>query len=190
MTHSDRTLLARELHDGIAQDLVALGYAVDLVIGRASTPAETRVEIRKIRFHIDELINKVRNEIHELPANNGVDFVDNIRKISEISGATFTDDLAIELESEIAYQVIKIFTEIIRNIVEHANSTSISVSLELVDKEISLTIEDDGEGEIVKKNDRYGIQSVEQRVKLIAATLTRTRVGDETVTKLLFSQTT
>ena len=186
MTHSDRTLLARELHDGIAQDLVSVGYALDVFLGRSTTPPDARIEIREIRFQVDELINKVRNEIHELQARSGIDFAETIRQICENYGSEFVGNSIEQLDSEIAYQVVKIFTEIIRNIHEHANSTTISVTIELLGDIVSIVVKDNGEGEIVKKVGRYGIESVETRVKLIGGALTRKRVGEETETKILF----
>jgi len=57
--------LAQELHDGIAQDLVGLGFSIDNAISHSKDP-ETRKELRAIRFAISEQTEKVRVEIHRL----------------------------------------------------------------------------------------------------------------------------
>jgi signal transduction histidine kinase len=61
-----RLELARDIHDGIAQDLVALGYELDLLLGKSESTVESRSEIRTLRFRVDELISKVRRDMYEL----------------------------------------------------------------------------------------------------------------------------
>jgi signal transduction histidine kinase len=58
-----RLQLARELHDGVAQDLVALGYELDLLLATVDLQSPTRKGIRSLRFRVDELISKVRREM-------------------------------------------------------------------------------------------------------------------------------
>ena len=58
--------IARKIHDGIAQDLVALGYRVDQALGAPELPKTTRLELRNLRFGITDLIEKVRREILNL----------------------------------------------------------------------------------------------------------------------------
>ena len=56
MSDPARLELARDLHDGIAQDLVALGYELDLLLGATESTVESRREIRGLRFKVDGLI--------------------------------------------------------------------------------------------------------------------------------------
>ena len=58
--------IARQIHDGIAQDLVALGYSLDLSLAAPELPITTRAELRTLRFEVTELIEKVRREILNL----------------------------------------------------------------------------------------------------------------------------
>ena len=60
-----RVILAQELHDGIAQDLVGLGYSIDSLIA-SSQDLQVRDSLRTVRFTITDLIEKVRLEIHQL----------------------------------------------------------------------------------------------------------------------------
>ena len=66
MSSPARIELARDLHDGIAQDLVALGYELDLLLGATESTVQSRREIRALRFKIDDLIAKVRREMYAL----------------------------------------------------------------------------------------------------------------------------
>jgi signal transduction histidine kinase len=64
--NSERSRLARELHDGLAQELAAVGYQLDQVIGDLKLDNRNRRVIREIRLSLSGLINQVRNEIFDL----------------------------------------------------------------------------------------------------------------------------
>ena len=66
MPSPERVRIARELHDGIAQDLVGIGYSLDLLLSEESLSKAARTDIRSTRFAVDELIGKVRREILHL----------------------------------------------------------------------------------------------------------------------------
>jgi len=93
--------LAQELHDGIAQDLVGLGFSIDNAISHSKDP-ETRKELRAIRFAISEQTEKVRVEIHRLRIHSTPDF---------------------------SYQLSQIFNEILRNVLQHSKATSLSITI-------------------------------------------------------------
>ena len=86
--------LAQELHDGIAQDLVGLGFSIDNAISNSADPS-TRTELRAVRFAITEIIEKVRVEIHRL------------RELGP-SQVRFTPTYSYELN--------RVFNEILRNV--------------------------------------------------------------------------
>jgi len=62
---NERVTLAQELHDGIAQDLVVLGFSIDQAISR-TLDVELKDSLRQIRFTTTELIEKVRAQKHVL----------------------------------------------------------------------------------------------------------------------------
>ena len=61
---STRTELARDLHDSLAQDLVAIGFQLDLLLN--SLPAQYRADARIIRLAVSEATNTVRRELFAL----------------------------------------------------------------------------------------------------------------------------
>jgi signal transduction histidine kinase len=100
--------LAQELHDGIAQDLVALGFSIDSILS-LDLDADTRAQLRELRFQLTTLVDKVRQEIHQL------------RK----SGAP----LPAMGESSRNFELQRIFQEILRNIEEHSQATLIKIEI-------------------------------------------------------------
>ena len=109
MSVNERVRLAQELHDGIAQDLVGLGYSIDSLVGTPDTPDDIRAELRSLRFAMSDLVEKVRDEIFAL------------RSSKEI--------LPAQNEPSVHYELQKIFVELLRNIQEHSRATSVTMSL-------------------------------------------------------------
>jgi signal transduction histidine kinase len=99
--------LAQELHDGIAQDLVGLGFSIDNAISNSADPT-TRTELRAVRFAITEMIEKVRIEIHRL------------RELGP-SQISFTPTFSYELN--------RVFSEILRNVEQHSKATAVSITV-------------------------------------------------------------
>ena len=127
-----RVVLAQELHDGIAQDLVGLGFSIDSLISTIHD-VETKDSLRKVRFAITTIIDKVRLEIHQL------------RTSSEL----ITDEATLEVN----YELIRVLSEILRNVAEHAHASRLSIQ-----------IADNGIGGARTTEGCYGLLGMQERV--------------------------
>jgi signal transduction histidine kinase len=103
-----RVILAQELHDGIAQDLVGLGFSIDSLIA-TTMDQSTRESLRQVRFSITELINKVRLEIHQLRSSSDL----------------ITDTQ----EKDYNYELLRVLSEILRNVSEHSQASHLSIQI-------------------------------------------------------------
>ena len=103
-----RVTLAQELHDGIAQDLVGLGYSIDSLIA-STQDLKSKDSLRAVRFTITELIEKVRQEIHQL------------RSVSDLLSENTHNDLHFELQ--------RVVSEILRNISEHSGASHLTLEI-------------------------------------------------------------
>mgnify|MGYP000104764867 CR=1 FL=1 len=106
--NNERVTLAQELHDGIAQDLVALGFSIDAMIS-TSESLESKNSLRALRFTVTDLIDKVRTEIHAL--RNGEELIDNT------------------VDTDLTHEIQRIVTEILRNVQEHSRATTLSIEV-------------------------------------------------------------
>lgn len=112
MNPNERVRLAQDLHDGIAQDLVGLGYRLDALIAAIGTPNEIRSELRTLRFAMSDLVEKVRGEIFALRTDSAV----------SISDSPF--------KSASGYELEKIFAELLRNVETHSKATELKISVD------------------------------------------------------------
>jgi len=103
-----RVILAQELHDGIAQDLVGLGFSIDSLIATTADQS-SRESLRHLRFSIAGLIDKVRLEIHEL------------RSASDLISETDTKNYN--------YELLRVLSEILRNVSEHSQASHLSIQI-------------------------------------------------------------
>lgn len=130
-----RVILAQELHDGIAQDLVGLGFSIDSLIA-TSQELQVKDSLRKVRFAITEMIDKVRLEIHHL--------------------RTASDLLPHIEEKDVTYELMRVLSEILRNVSEHAQASHLSIQ-----------ITDNGIGGAQSKEGSFGLVGVQERIARI-----------------------
>jgi signal transduction histidine kinase len=103
-----RVILAQELHDGIAQDLIGLGYSIDSLIA-TTREVKTKESLRALRFTITELIQKVRQEIHQL------------RSASDL--------LEDNTQLDHHFELLRVVSEILRNVSEHSGASNLSLEI-------------------------------------------------------------
>jgi len=177
MTLTERIRLAQELHDGIAQDLVGVGYRLDLIISDQGTSTNTRMEIRRVRLDIARLLDNIRAEIHDLHEVSSKSFNAQIRDVTEsiCIDHEIKFDLPndqIFLPDETSYQVMRIIRELLRNIVRHARATHVTLCLTSSNEAISLSLTDDGQGEIAHEAHTFGLMGSADRARSIGGSLT------------------
>jgi signal transduction histidine kinase len=163
------------LHDGLAQDLVALGYQVDLLLANEGLATQARADIRKTRFDITSLIEKVRSEILELRSSGARNLEDEIRALVESLAAA---DLKISLDLEsfsvtslVHHELLAIVGEILRNSIAHSRATRIALTLSRINNQIHLGINDDGVGGVEVRENHWGIIGITERVERLGGTL-------------------
>jgi signal transduction histidine kinase len=127
-----RVTLAQELHDGIAQDLVGLGFSIDSLISTTVDHSD-KESLRLIRFSVTELINKVRLEIHELRSTSDL--------LAETEGKNFN------------YELLRVLSEILRNVSEHSHASHLSIQ-----------IVDNGIGGAQSKEGSFGLLGIQERI--------------------------
>ena len=169
--NTERTRLARELHDGLAQELAAFGYRLDQVIGDENLGNSNRASLRELRLSLSSIINQVRDEIYELRSNKSKEFhqqlteqIDAVLAGSEIK---LVIDGQISIKSEHKFELLRAIKELVLNAKRHASCSLISIQL----RPDLITIEDNGLGGVIKKSNSYGIDGVKERLNLIGLTM-------------------
>lgn len=164
MAQSARIAIAQDIHDGIAQDLIALGYHLDLILAQPATPAAVRHEVRTVRHDLTALIVKVRNEIFDLRSSG--DFWIQIDQIAaSISPIIVIDRGDRELTPEVCALVLQVAPELLRNAVRHSGASQIHLSFLALNNQTVVTIQDNGSGGATVSQGHYGLLGCIERVE-------------------------
>lgn len=170
MAQSPRVEIAQEIHDGIAQDLVALGFQLDLVLAAPLTPAVIRNEIRTIRFRVSELIEKVRSEIYDLRSKE--EFTSQLLSIVlAISPSIEITADDIDLTESDRHLLLRVIPELLRNAHTHSGASQIHLHLLSSEDGVMVKVSDNGRGGAAPTSERYGILGCIERVESHGASI-------------------
>ncbi|MEI6869655.1 MAG: histidine kinase [Actinomycetota bacterium] len=171
----ERLTVARELHDGIAQDLVGIGYSLDLLLAEPSLDTPARMRIRRTRLEVDSLIAKVRREILNLRTPQQAPLSDRIRQLAASLIPDIPTDFSFDevpLADEAVEQLLTISAEILRNIATHSRATHVAINLYPINNRTCLEICDNGIGGAQVKIGRFGLRGAIERVREINGSIT------------------
>ena len=177
MTQPERIKIAQELHDGIAQELVALSYFLDLLLAAADTPAATRVELRNLIFSVSGMIARVREEIFNLRSDNSGSLESSLRTLLADSHSAV--ELKLELENckhteVIEEQILAISRELLRNSIKHSGASVIEITIQKSQNGNTYSYRDNGKGIDPLTPSGYGTRGIKERCTSIESELTVT----------------
>ncbi len=184
----ERTRLAHELHDSLAQTLASLRFQVrvlDETLRRGQEP-EIWSELEKIENNLDEAYAELRELITHFRApidKRGLipaveHLVNRFRDQSEISIFLQQEWNVLQLPANIEMQALRIIQESLNNIRKHSQAHTVRVFMRSdTQGDCSILIEDDGVGmNITPQTDRtssdhLGMSIMEERAKRIGGTV-------------------
>ncbi len=178
-TAEERRRLAREIHDGIAQEIASIGYLVDDLVANADSD-EQRVGLGGLRQELTRLTSELRLSIFDLrsevSSTTGLGAVlsDHLRQVGNRSGLTVHLTLAEgakRLPTTTETEILRIAQEAITNCRKHAGARNLHVSLVVEAPYARLTITDDGRGLGTPRDDSFGLRTMRERADRVGASL-------------------
>ena len=181
-TADERRRLAREIHDGVAQELAFFGYMLDDLAARSTQP-DVRAELVDLRGQVTRVVGDLRLSIFELrsdvqtDAGLGAALSDFVRSIGASSAMTVhlvLDESHIRLPVATETELLRIAQESVNNARKHAGAENLWVVCQVRPPAARLVIEDDGAGLGPGRADSYGLQIMQERAASLGATLSLT----------------
>ncbi len=179
---AERARIARELHDGLGQNLSVIKNRAYLAaqdtsleppvanhlqaIERISTDAiaETRSLAHNLRpLHIEQigLTNSLRELIREVSQSSQIHFERRVENVDDVFNA------------EAAANIYRIVQEALNNLIRHSRARQASITIERDVRSVRLRIADDGDGFDVNKTASrrgLGLTSMTERVRMLGGT--------------------
>ena len=197
---AERTRIAREIHDTLAQSFVAVSVQLELIHRLMPTSGQSaRETLQQTRKLVQDSLAEARRSIWNLRANENEeeDLPANLSKM--IKRVTANTNLEVQLNISGAYrrlpphveeEVLRIAGEAVANAIRHANATKLDVDLFFDTRRASLTILDDGQGFTMSSDSQgpeghYGLRGMHERAAAIHAQLKiRSAAGEGTQVRL------
>jgi signal transduction histidine kinase len=176
-TMEERHRLAREIHDGVAQEIASLGYVVDDLTAHASSETQRR-KLNALRGELSRVVSELRLSIFDLrtevSAGLGSALSDYVREVGARSGITVHLTLDVSptrLRGEVETELFRIAQEAITNARKHSAATNLWVDCRIRPPAARITVRDDGDGLGTPRDDSYGIKIMRERADRIGAAL-------------------
>lgn len=177
----ERTRLAREIHDGLAQTLAFLkiqAAQMQNYLARGETERLTSSLQASYRTLSDAYID-ARQAIDNLRRVPSTGLQDWVRQVAldyeESTGQTVTVtgfEMPVEYPANLQAQLIRIVQEALSNVRKHASAQAVSILGRADGDFILIEVRDDGCGfspEVVDERSRYGLMGMRERAESIGA---------------------
>jgi signal transduction histidine kinase len=181
-TAEERQRLAREIHDGVAQELVMVGYGIDNAL--AQLPAEatgSEQSLRTLREEVTRVITELRLSLFELRSDVdrhgglGTAIADYARTVGAAGGMRVhlsLDEAGARLPAAVEGEFLRIAQEAVTNARKHARAENLWVTCEVDPPYARVEVSDDGDGLGPGVRDgSYGMSIMSERASRVRATL-------------------
>ena len=160
LAENERSRIGQDLHDSLGHTFAMLSVKTDLALQLFQMEAYLQVEkeLREIQQISKESMREVRTIVENLKSRTLTSELETVKKMLEIAGIEVeianqldTASLTQELESTASM----ILLELVTNIIKHAQASKAYLKLERTEKELILTVSDDGCGFASIKGDEF-----------------------------------
>lgn len=175
----ERVRLARELHDHIAPSVASVGLALDMVLLSDQLDAEQTRNVEATRTNVSLLVEQIRNRVQDLRADRTTTLTDHAHSLVaavDADGPTVLVNLDERMppRTAIAVELRAILSEIVRNAIDHAGASVITIHGRIDEDGGSVAVTDNGEGFDVEEvtGTRFGLVGIRERANLINGVVT------------------
>lgn len=164
----ERTKIARDLHDGLGQELILLKQTSQK---QAQTEMTTQIE------SVLHNVRSISRQLHPVLLKQlglKATLEDLFNRLDEQSTVFFTYhidaiDGLFSFEQEL--NLFRFFQESLSNVIKHSQATAVEINVLVEGKNVSISVEDNGVGFIVKEKmqqaQHFGLQTMEERIKIL-----------------------
>ncbi|HEU6395377.1 TPA: sensor histidine kinase [Streptococcus pneumoniae] len=167
LAENERSRIGQDLHDSLGHTFAMLSVKTDLALQLFQMEAYPQVEkeLKEIHQISKDSMNEVRTIVENLKSRTLTSELETVKKMLEIAGIEVETDNQLDtasLTQELESTASMILLELVTNIIKHAKASKAYLKLERAEKELILTVSDDGCGFAFLKGDE--LHTVRDRV--------------------------
>ncbi|MFP5393697.1 MAG: CHASE domain-containing protein [Gammaproteobacteria bacterium] len=180
----ERKRIAREIHDDLGQNLLALRIEADMLSTRTlERHPRLHARAQATLAHIDATIKSVRQIINDLRPNvldlglsAAVEWqVAEFIRRTGIACELVDEPADVPLSDHVSTAFFRILQESLSNIVRHARATRVRIELRMTGNRLSMTVSDNGIGLQSRERGKagsFGLVGIEERISILGGTFT------------------
>jgi signal transduction histidine kinase len=183
----ERTRIARELHDTLAQGLAAVAFQIETAVDSLEESTQTaREHMQMADAMVRSSLAEVRRSIWVLRAQTsrgthglGESLSTSLSQItaeSDVESKIAVTGRPRPLSIDVERNLLRIAHEAITNAVRHAEAHSIAVDVSFGDEDVRLCVKDDGRGfdaeeRARRRGDHFGLLGIKERARALGGEL-------------------
>jgi signal transduction histidine kinase len=189
---AERTRIAREIHDTLAQGFVGISVQLELAAQMlSSSPQTVREQLNQTRRLVRDSLAEARSSIWNLRSNEpgSADFASRFSNAIRARTASKPIETNIQfmgtyrsLASNVESELLKIALEAVANVLQHAEATRVDINVRYEIRRLTMQIEDNGVGISSDMADatpagHFGLIGMRERTQAIGGTFTMNSVS-------------
>lgn len=180
----ERKRIAREIHDELGQNLLALRIDIAMLHARTgSTHPKLNKKVHSVLDHIDStmkamraIINNLRPTVLDLGLNAAIEWqVKEFQRRTGIACELEMSDKELEIDDNRATALFRILQESLNNVFRHARATRAQIRLNRDGETLLMRVVDNGVGIFPgcrRKANSFGLVGIKERVSTLGGSLT------------------
>jgi len=178
-TSQERHRIAREVHDGVAQDVASLGYLVDNLAAGSKDPAQ-QAQIALLRRELTRVVTELRHSIfdlrHEIAAGAGLGeslsaYANQVNATSSMTVHVTLDEEGPRLPGDVELELLRIAQEAMANARKHSGAENLWLRCTVRAPYAEIEVGDDGQRAHAPRPDSQGLSIMRERSRSIGADL-------------------
>ena len=164
LAENERSRIGQDLHDSLGHTFAMLSVKTDLALQLFQMEAYPQVEkeLKEIHQISNDSMIEVRTIVENLKSRNLASELETVKKMLEIAGIQVQVENQLDkasLTQDVESTAAMILLELATNIIKHAKASKVYLKLERTEKELVLTVRDDGCGfTSIKGDDLHTVQ--------------------------------
>jgi two-component system sensor histidine kinase UhpB len=182
---AERLRIARDMHDGLLQDLSAIAMQIRAVLPHVlASPAEAAATLEGLLALAEQASRQARRAVHGMREHSGVvDLVSAVHRAAQRGTAPAGILLNVRVSGRprpvsvpVRDAATSVVHEAVTNVVKHAAARRVTVRLSFTERGLRLSVRDDGRGlpapEHAEGREHFGLLGMRERAAEVGATLT------------------
>lgn len=177
----ERTRLAKDLHDGVCNDLLGIGMQMQFMQPTVESRQELLTLLEQVRSDVRYISHELMPPKFQLAtlAETVEDYVERISLPPSMQLSFSKENEGTEwslIPEQVSYEVYRILQELLSNILKHSEATEVNVNLSLKEKRLALKIVNNGKGYVNVEISGCGIglSTIQERAKAVGGIFTTT----------------